>query len=102
MCWGKLQCLEISDVDMWAYCMHNAHMIRTQIQLEPETYEQVKARAAGLGCSISEVVRRSVVEFLSQSSKDTKWKESLQTVGRYKSGLRDLSTNHDSYLGDDW
>jgi hypothetical protein len=48
------------------------------------------------------VVRRSVVESLSLSSKDTKWKESLQTVGRYKSGLRDLSTKHDSYLGDDW
>jgi hypothetical protein len=82
--------------------MHNANMIRTQIQLEPETYEQVKLRAARLGCSISEVVRRSVVESLSLSSKDTRWKESLQTVGRYKSGLRDLSTKHDSYLGDDW
>jgi len=77
-------------------------MIRTQIQIEPSTYEEVKQRALKWKCSISEVIRRSVVESLAQSQLEDKWEESLKAAGRYKSGLRDLSSNHDAYIADEW
>jgi len=77
-------------------------MIRTQIQLEPGTYEEMKRRAAAMRCSISELARRSIEEKLQRQSRADKWGASLAILGRHGSGLGDLSENHDKYLTDGW
>jgi len=77
-------------------------MIRTQIQLEADTYSQLKTSASKLGCSISELVRRSLKSTLTQENAGSTLANSLKAIGRYRSGLGDLAKNHDSYLTDEW
>ena len=77
-------------------------MIRTQIQLEPAPYAQMKRRATEMRCSISELARQSIEEKLQRQSRADKWQESLTVLGRHGSGLGDLSENHDKYLTDGW
>lgn len=77
-------------------------MIRAQIQIEQETYSQVKALATAMKCSISEVVRRSLNETLAQKHSGNSWKKSASVIGKYRSGLGDLAQNHDRYLTDAW
>lgn len=77
-------------------------MIRTQIQLEEETYRQLKTAASALGCSISELVRRSLKATISSQKINHAWAKSLKAVGRYRSTLGDLAQNHDRYLTDEW
>lgn len=77
-------------------------MIRTQIQLEPSTYAQMKTRAAAMHCSISELARRSIEENLQRQSRTDKWQASFAVLGRHGSGLSDLSDRHDKYLSNGW
>ena len=77
-------------------------MIRTQIQLEPSTYAQMKTMAAAMHCSISELARRSIEENLQLQSRTDKWQASFAVLGRHGSGLSDLSDRHDKYLSDGW
>jgi len=77
-------------------------MIRTQIQLEPATYEQMKRRATEMRCSVSELARQSIEEKLQRQNQADKWQVSLTVLGRNGSGLGDLSENHDKYLTDGW
>lgn len=77
-------------------------MIRTQIQLEPNTYAEMKKRAAAMHCSISELARRSIEENLQRQSSTDKWQASFAVLGRHGSGLGDVSDNHDKYLTDGW
>ncbi|MFA7233380.1 MAG: hypothetical protein WC076_04635 [Terrimicrobiaceae bacterium] len=77
-------------------------MIRTQIQLEPSTYEEMKKRAVQLGCSIAELARRSIEEGLARQRQEDKWARTLEVAGRYRSGLGNLAEQHDEYLSDEW
>lgn len=77
-------------------------MIRTQIQLEESTYDELKSTASTLGCSISELIRRSIDATLPIQKAKPRMINSLKAIGRYKSGLKDLSQNHDKYLPDEW
>jgi negative regulator of replication initiation len=77
-------------------------MIRTQIQIEESIYRELKSTAASLGCSISELVRRSIHATLPAQKTKPRMIRSFKAVGRYKSGLKDLSQKHDQYLPDEW
>lgn len=77
-------------------------MIRTQIQLEPSTYERMKRRAAELRCSISELARQGIEEKLARQEQEERWSASFAVLGRHGSGLKDLADNHDDYLADEW
>lgn len=77
-------------------------MIRTQIQLEASTYEDMKKRASQRGCSIAELARQSILEGLARHRMEDKWAKSLEVAGRHRSGLGDLSAQHDKYLSDEW
>lgn len=77
-------------------------MIRTQIQLEERVYGELKSTAASLGCSISELIRRSIDATLPTQKAKPRMINSLKAIGRYNSGLKDLSQNHDKYLPDEW
>lgn len=64
-------------------------------------YEEVKRQAAEMQCSISELVRQSIEEKLAKQKQEAKWAASLTVLGRYGSGLGDLSEKHDDYLNDE-
>jgi predicted CopG family antitoxin len=77
-------------------------MIRTQIQFEKESYEKLKAKSKASGDSISEIVRRSLDSTIDSQEADQKWARAFQSMGKFESGLKDLSNKHDEYLGNRW
>jgi len=85
-----------------ACCLHNANMVRTQIQFEKVTYEKLKAKSKASGASISEIVRRSLDSTIDSQEVDQRWARALQSAGKFQSGLKDLAEKHDEHLGDRW
>ena len=84
-------------------CLHyNTNMIRTQIQLESQTYEKLKAKSKGSGKSISEIVRQSLDQTIESQECDQKWVRALNSLGKFASGLDNLAEKHDEHLGDRW
>ncbi len=77
-------------------------MIRTQIQLDEDDMERVRRAAARRGCSVASFVRESVKSSLDQTEKDDRIHLAKEVAGRYRSGLGDLSRNHDAYLDHGW
>ena len=77
-------------------------MIRTQIQIESQTYEKLKAKSKGSGKSISEIVRRSLDQTIESQESDLKWARALNSLGKFASGLDNLAEKHDEHLGDRW
>ena len=84
---------------LWQY---DANMMRTQIQLESQTYEKLKARSKESGKSISEIVRRSLDQTIESQEADLKWLRALNSMGKFSSGLNNLAEKHDEHLGDRW
>jgi len=85
-----------------ACIQYNANMIRTQIQLQKETYESLKTKSKETGMSISEIVRRSLDQTIESEETDLKWRRALQSMGKFSSGLNNLAEKHDEHLGDRW
>ncbi len=81
-------------------------MVRTQIQLTERQARELKRMAAKEGVSMAEVVRRAVDAKIHEGSGEAPWDErvrrALAVMGKFKSGIRDLSTNHDKYLAEDY
>lgn len=77
-------------------------MIRTQILPEECTYAEIKSAATSLGCSISEFIPRNLKASLPALQAKAKISRSLDAIGHYRSGLRDLSPRHNEYLPDEW
>ena len=77
-------------------------MVRTQIQFEKGTYEKLKARSKATGNSISEIVRRALDRNMETEEFDQKWRRAAESLGKFSSGLKDLSEKHDQYLDDRW
>jgi Arc/MetJ-type ribon-helix-helix transcriptional regulator len=47
---------------------------------------------------MAEVVRDAVEQLLREDVEATKWERALALLGRYHSGVSDVSENHDAYL----
>ncbi len=77
-------------------------MIRTQIQLTEEQMRGLKRVAVERGMSISAVVREALGSHLTVDETDAKWRRALATAGRFGSGERDVSVEHDRYLAEDF
>jgi hypothetical protein len=78
-------------------------MVRTQIQLTEQQSIKLKELAAGQNVSTAEIIRRAVDQFLSTSNHISNAEQrrlALEFVGKYPSGLTDLSENHDRYLAE--
>ncbi len=77
-------------------------MIRTQIQLDPDQYERLKALAARQSKSFAQLVREGVDHVLAAEEKETAWDRFLAAVGscRAESDVTDVSVRHDAYLSD--
>lgn len=79
-------------------------MVRSQIQFPEEQLESIRAIARSEGVSIAEVVRRAVDRYaehrLPAAREDALRARARSVVGRYASGTRDASTNHDRHLAE--
>lgn len=76
-------------------------MVRTQIQLDEETFERVRGIAFRERISISEVIRRCVRQALSSGPEVGRPRE-LSFIGAGASGRTDLSERHDEALSEDF
>lgn len=76
-------------------------MIRTQVQLTEEQMRQLRELAAKRGVSMAELIRQAV-DVMVRSGGDIPWEErcrrALQAAGRFASGHRDTSVEHDAHL----
>lgn len=80
-------------------------MIRTQIQLTEQQSVKLKELAAEYDVSAAELIRRAVDQFIStassaQISDAEQRRRALEVVGKFSSGVHDLSINHDRYLAE--
>lgn len=70
-------------------------MIRTQISLEPDTYEQAKDEARRRGISFAELVRKSLAEALKPRREDKPW---MRYAGMFDSGDPDSTSTIDEVV----
>jgi Arc/MetJ-type ribon-helix-helix transcriptional regulator len=78
-------------------------MVRTQIQLTEEQMADLKKLAAERGVSVAELVREGVQALLRASrggTREEKKRRALAAVGKFRSGVTDLSTRHDDYFAE--
>ncbi len=71
-------------------------VVRTQITLEADAHRRVKRRAADLGISFAEYVRRTLDRDLGDEPKG----DISEIFGLFDSGVSDVSSNIDRYLGE--
>jgi plasmid stability protein len=77
-------------------------MIRTQIQLTEDQARQLKRIAAERGISVSAVVREAVEKAVAVDDVPAKRERALAAVGKFRSGKKDISTDHDRFLSEDF
>lgn len=78
-------------------------MIRTQIQITEQQADMLKDMADRQAVSMAEIIRRAIDQFISspsQVSDAEQRRRALSFVGRFSSGVSDLSENHDRYLAE--
>ncbi|MBW2020685.1 MAG: CopG family transcriptional regulator [Deltaproteobacteria bacterium] len=68
-------------------------MVRTQIQLEEDQMEWLRAKAKARGVSVSQLIREGIAFFRANEERlpEEKRKRALAAVGRFSSGLSDVS-----------
>lgn len=80
-------------------------MVRTQIQLTEEQAKKIKKIAASRGVPMAEVIRDAVEGTIRSSGvviSEERRKRALEIVGKFRSGKKNVSRKHDSYLADTW
>lgn len=78
-------------------------MVRTQIQLTEAQVKTLKELSTAEGRSMADLIRRSVDAYLRASayrSHEARKRRALAAVGRFRSGVSDLSINHDLNLSE--
>lgn len=78
-------------------------MVLTQIQLTEEQANKLKGLASSLHLSVAEVIRQAVDRMMKigvQEDMEEKRKRAIDAAGKFSSGIRDLSVEHDKYLED--
>jgi hypothetical protein len=77
-------------------------MIRTQIQMEDDQIEWLRAEARARGVSVSQLIREGVALFRAHEERfpEDKKKRALAAVGRFSSDVSDISERHDDYLAE--
>jgi len=81
---------------------YHAIMIRVQVQLTEQQAAKVRRLADDRGVSVAALVRDAVDELTETSEQEARWERALATVGKYRSGLGDVSERHDDYLAEDF
>jgi predicted transcriptional regulator len=78
-------------------------MVRTQIQLTEEQAAKLKRIAGKKQQSMAEVIRQAIDNFVSSANymnREDRRKKALAAAGRFRSGVHDLSEQHDKHLVD--
>lgn len=79
-------------------------MIRKQVQFTQRQAARIQREARRRGISESAVVRDALDKGLGAGTSgptDEQWERALAAVGKFPSGLTDLSLEHDRYYADD-
>lgn len=79
-------------------------MVRTQIQLTEAQAASLKKLARRHHVSVAELIRRGVNYLLASESvanPDKAKQRAIAAAGRFASGKKDISVNHDEYLARD-
>lgn len=78
-------------------------MVRTQIQLSDEQAVRIKKIAAARHLSMAEVIRQAVDAAIKTTLVDDigeRKQRAVAVVGKFSSGRRDISQQHDAYLAE--
>jgi hypothetical protein len=78
-------------------------MVRTQIQLTEEQAKTLKRIAESRHLSVAELIRSAVDRMIKSSPAvdiEERRQRAMDIVGRFRSGKRDISISHDTYLED--
>ncbi|MEW6546981.1 MAG: ribbon-helix-helix protein, CopG family [Bacillota bacterium] len=78
-------------------------MVRTQVQLTEEQARALKKLAAEQGKSVADLIRKGVDLVIASSwstAAEERVSRAIALAGRFRSGLRDLSVEHDRYLAE--
>jgi hypothetical protein len=78
-------------------------MFRTQIQLTEAQAQDLKRLAAERRTSVAELIRQAAEDLLRQSpavGRAERKERALAAAGRFRSGVKNLSTDHDDYLAE--
>lgn len=73
-------------------------MVRTQVQLSEDSMQALRRLATQRGTSIAALVREAVEELVASrrvASADDLRARAIAAVGRFRSGIGDLSERHD-------
>lgn len=73
-------------------------MKRVQIQLPDEMAADVERYAKDTDQPVTAVVRHALTRLLAEGEQDHRWARALAGIGGFRSGLHDLSENHDEYF----
>ncbi|MGD0884780.1 MAG: ribbon-helix-helix protein, CopG family [Thermodesulfovibrionales bacterium] len=79
-------------------------MVRTQIQLTEGQVKTLKRLAHSRHLSVAELIRQAVESLIRSNSIadiDERRRRALSIVGKFRSGKRDISREHDKYLAED-
>jgi hypothetical protein len=87
------------------YVITGGSMIRTQIQLTEEQKEEVRRIARARHVSIAEIIREAVDNVIRSGAgmaagEEDRRRRALNAVGKFNSGKRDISREHDKYLSE--
>ncbi|MDH4196166.1 MAG: ribbon-helix-helix protein, CopG family [Candidatus Aminicenantes bacterium] len=80
-------------------------MVRTQIQLTEEQAKALKRISAAQHLSVAELIRRAIDVMVRTSAMvdpEERLRRSLDIIGKFSSGKRDISKKHDVYLSGDY
>jgi hypothetical protein len=77
-------------------------MVRTQIQLEDDQYQALKALASTRSVSMAELVREGVGTLLRREERERRWAALWASVGSChdQAGERSVSVHHDNHLAE--
>jgi hypothetical protein len=77
-------------------------MMWTQIQMEEDQIEWLRAEARTRDVSVSQLIREGITLFRAREEHfpEEKKKRALAAVGRFSSGASDVSERHDDYLAE--
>lgn len=78
-------------------------MVRTQIQLTENQQKALRQLSEATGRSISDLIRQGVDLCLSSEKRGNREElveRAIRAAGKFSSGARDTSTQHDRYLAE--
>ncbi len=81
------------------------HMVRRQIQLTEQQAAALRRLSGETGKSVADLVRQGVDLYLGagrRSDRQEQVERALRAIGRFSSGLTDVSAEHDRCLAEDF